>query len=127
MPQLEMPIKIRILGIPKLSEYRFGIRMDNSYFFRTRSDKHSNLVTFFEKPLVNFLYIYLFYNVLCYLLSQQNMTEVLYHYGDILGMNHIIPIGNVQTIFRHIPTSESFWTESYLASRTSDGLGRIFF
>ena len=55
------------------------------------------------------------------------MTEVIYHYGDILGMNHIISIGNNRTIFGHIPTSESFWTESYLASRTSDGLGQIFF
>ena len=30
---LEMPIKIRNFGIPKLSEYRFGIRTDSTTFY----------------------------------------------------------------------------------------------
>ena len=41
----------------------------------------------------------LFYNVLCYLLTKQNMKEVLYDDGEILDMNHIISIGNVRTTF----------------------------
>ena len=39
----------------------------------------------------------------------------------------IITIVNVRTIFGHIPTSEIVWTEICLTSRTSDGLGQIFF
>ena len=30
---LEVPIGVRNFGIPKLSEYRFGMRTDGSYFF----------------------------------------------------------------------------------------------
>ena len=42
-------------------------------------------------------------------------------------MNHIIPIINVRTIFGHTPTLGNFWTEACPTSRTSDGLGRMFF
>ena len=44
--QLEVPIGIRHFGIPNLSEYRFGIRTDDSLFCRTISDKHRSLITF---------------------------------------------------------------------------------
>ena len=42
-------------------------------------------------------------------------------------MNPIIPIVNHQTIFEHTTNSDNFWTEICLTSRTSDGLGQIFF
>ena len=46
-----------------------------------------------------FLYIYLFYNVLCFLLSKQSIKELLYNDGDILYMNHIMAlIGLISTV-----------------------------
>ena len=42
-------------------------------------------------------------------------------------MNYIMPIVNVQTIFGHTHSSDIFWTEICSTSRTSDGLGWIFF
>ena len=42
-------------------------------------------------------------------------------------MIHIIPMVNLWTIFGHTTNSDNFWTEICLTSRTSDGLGQIFF
>ena len=55
------------------------------------------------------------------------MKEVLYNVWHLLYVNHIIFTDNVWTIFGHNPTSDIFWTEIYWTTRTSDGLGHIFF
>ena len=55
------------------------------------------------------------------------MKEVLYNVCHLLYVNHIIFIANVRTIFGHNPTSDNFWTEIYRTTRTSDGLGHMFF
>ena len=55
------------------------------------------------------------------------MNEILYHACQILDVNRIIPTVNVQTIFGHTPVLNFSWTETCLTSRTSDGLGQIFF
>ena len=55
------------------------------------------------------------------------MKEVLLIVCYILAKNRIIPIVYVRTTFGHIPTLDGFWTEICLTSRTSHGLGQIFF
>ena len=45
----------------------------------------------------------------------------------MLEINSIISIVNVRTIFGHTPTSDNFWTDICLTSRTSDELGQTFF
>ena len=54
------------------------------------------------------------------------MKEVSYNASHILDMNNLIQIVNVRTIFGHIPTSDNFWTEICLISRTSDNSDRFF-
>ena len=130
---IEVSIGILNFGIPKLSEYRFSVWMDNSQFYRTISDKHIYTVTCSE-TLVNLLLIVFWKK---YLSSQDSiyealtnfwpMKEVLYNVCHLLYVNHIIFIANVRTIFGHNPTSDNFWTEIYRTTRTSDGLGHMFF
>ena len=130
---IEVSIGILNFGIPKLSEYRFSVWMDNSQFYRTISDKHIYTVTCSE-TLVNLLLIVFWKKIL--VISRLNiwsikkfwpMKEVLYNVCHLLYVNHIIFIDNVWTIFGHNPTSDIFWTEIYWTTRTSDGLGHIFF
>ena len=54
---LEVPIGIRNFGIPKSSEYRFGIRTDDSEFSRIISDRKNYLLAFFNKMPINFMLV----------------------------------------------------------------------
>ena len=67
-----MPIWIRIFGIPKLSEYRFGIRTDNSYFFRTSSDEQLLNNLFRKKNWL--LYAHLFIFIIVYAIYFKSKT-----------------------------------------------------
>ena len=115
---LEVPIGIRNFKIQKLSENRFGIRTDNSWFSRTISDKDT--IQLFQKIPVNFVLV-----VLPMLI--QYMKQWITQKMDLVIPTVLLLIVNVWTIYGNTLTSDIFWTEICQTSRTSDGLGQIFF
>ena len=56
-------------------------------------------------------------------MKHPDMLDAIYY----IDTNNIIPIVNVRKNFGQTPTSNNFWTEICLTSRTSDGLGQIVF